>query len=118
MVMDVRFQQLVSERLQPTPTPTHMLTPISSVTIEGPQPSIFTKPEIRKPVEKSQKHMLMPTPPFTTTEKPKPTLPSVSFFRDQINQLGAQTPSLHARSMTKESNLVRFVSPTLLFCFY
>jgi hypothetical protein len=117
MVMDIRFQQLVSEKAQSTPIPMHMAMPVPSVTIEGPQPVMFPKPEIHEPVALAPRYsMTMPTP-SATIEEPKPILPySVSFLQDQMNEPGEQAPSLHTRSMSAGSIPVLFVPPTSLCC--
>ena len=116
MVLDIRFQQLVSERPQCTPIPLHMPMPVPSVTIEGPQPLMFPKPEIHEQVAIPRHHLTMPTL-SVAIEEPRPILPySVSYIQDQTNEPGIQAPSLHTRSMSAGSSPVLFVPPTSLLC--
>ena len=114
MVLDIRFQQLVAERAQPTPTPMDM--PIPSLNIQGPQPFPFPEPQIPEPIAQMPRHSMTMPAPSVPIEEPKPILPySVSFHQDQICELEAQTPSLHARSMSAGSSPVLFVPSTSLF---
>ncbi len=60
-------------------------------------------------------HMSMPIP-SVTIEEPQPTRPrSISFPQPQVCEPVAQTPSVHARSISSGSNPVPFVPPTSQF---
>ncbi|KAF8257964.1 hypothetical protein EI94DRAFT_1835290 [Lactarius quietus] len=113
MVMDIRFQQLASERAQVTPAPMHMSMPVPSVVVEEPQ--LLTFPV---PLEQTPSYMTMPTP-RVIIEEPKPILPCTVPFLQQMNESGAQTPSLHARSMSDGSSPVlpfpRPIRPQVFF---
>ncbi|KAF8257963.1 CHAT domain-containing protein [Lactarius quietus] len=112
VTMDFQLQQLVSERVQSTPIPMHMPTPIPSVSFEEPQHLTFPLPEIHEPVAPTPRRMSIPTS-SVTIEEPQPTLPyPLSFQQPRKHESIAQTSSLRARLKEAGSGMpVLFPSP-------